>query len=346
MFMFKNDISENDLPSVKFENEIKDLIDYSTFESYKKNITESDKIDKWIESFQEKLEAYSIDSSEDSSPNQDKRCKHFNYLLNFIINKLNSLSRNPLKILEWSEKIRESRKKILLSNNNNLNCNENNRYSGEDDKLLGTFCEDSAFIRGRMNEIENSVYCSNIANNMISRKNILINVRDKKDMRAGRILKFDDKCSIHFLDDIHPSITCNSSVHRQSQVEAPSLNDKLEDSGQSDEQLKMLPLPASGDLTTDIEGLVTTSAESEPIDGQSSNTLNTVGLPIFGVLGCSFLLYKFTPVGSIFRSRIQNKGIIPINNDDYSIKQILSNTPNNNDIYSENTQYNISYQTL
>ncbi|SCA60554.1 VIR protein [Plasmodium vivax] len=338
-------ISENDLPSVKFENEIKKLINYITFESYGKNKTEEVVIDTWVQNFQSKVKTYSTDSSEYSSLNHEKRCKNFNYLLNIIINKLNSLSSKMQKQAEWSHNIKESTKKFFPSNNE-LNCKHISAYARSDHKDLGTFCEDSDFIKKNIVEIQKSVYCSNIANNMISRKNILINVRDKKGMRAGRILKIDDKCSIHFLDDIHPSITCNSSVHRQSQVEAPSLNDKLEDSGQSDDEFMMQPLPASGDLTTDRQELITTSAESEPIDGQSSNTFNSVALPIFGVLGSSFLFYKFTPVGSIFRSRIQNKGIIPINKDDYSTKQILSNIPNTNDTYSENTPYKISYQTL
>ncbi|VVA00226.1 PIR protein [Plasmodium vivax] len=345
MFMFKNDISENDLPSVKFENEIKDLIDYSTFESYKKNITESDKIDKWIESFQEKLEAYSIDSSEDSSPNQDKRCKHFNYLLNFIINKLNSLSRNPLEGLNWSTKIKQCRKKFLLSNDN-LNCNENNRYSGEDDKLLGTFCEDRDFINRNLDQIQNSDHCQNIVDYMSTIKVRLLSIHQLHLTRRHTHLEIDNNCSTKNLNDILPSITCNSGVKHSSQSDPLSQSVNHADGDESSQELMTQNAPEHARLTTDSQELVTITGESEPSDGQSSNTLNTVGLPIFGVLGCSFLFYKFTPVGSIFRSRIQNKGIIPINNDDYSIKQILSNTPNNNDIYSENTQYNISYQTL
>ncbi|SCA59739.1 VIR protein [Plasmodium vivax] len=339
-------ISEKELPSVKFENEIKGLINYSTFESYKKNETIEGEIDNWVQHFHLKLGTYSTDSSHNLSLNNDERCKQFNYLINTIISKVNSLSNDPLKRLQWSTKIKESRDKFFLSNNNILNCNENNKYIDEDYKILGTFCEDSNFIQKNLGEIQDSVHCQKIVEYMSSIKDRLISVHELQRKRTGIIPKIDDTCSTKFLHIIFPSITCISSVKRQSQVEAPDLSDQLDDSDKSDEELKMLPLPASGDLTTDIEGLVTTSAESEPIDGQSSNTLNTVGLPIFGVLGCSFLLYKFTPVGSIFRSRIQNKGIIPINNDDYSIKQILSNTPNNNDIYSENTQYNISYQTL
>lgn len=339
-------ISYNDLPSVKFENEIKKLMEYEKFKSYKKNETEEVEIDNWVQSFQSKVNKYSTDSSEKLSINNEKRCKHFNYIINTIINKVNSISSNLEKRGEWSNKIKESRKKILLSNNKILICNENNKYIDEDYKILGTFCEDSAFIKGRINEIQNSVHCQNIVNNMSTRKNIVINVRDQRGMRAGRILEIDNACSIQFLDKIFPSIICNTSDEPTSKADKHAPISNYVSSVESSEELMTLQVPGDVGLTTDRQELVTTSGQSEHSDGHSSNTFNLVTLPIIGVLGCSFIFYKFTPVGTIFRSRIQNKGIIPINNDGYSTKQILSNTPNNNDIYSENTDYKISYQTL
>ncbi|CAG9485588.1 unnamed protein product [Plasmodium vivax] len=338
-------ISINELPSVKFEKEIKDLMNYTKLEKYDRGKTESDEIDRWIEAFQLKVEAYLKDSSNNLSLNNDKHCKHFNYLISTMINKVNSLSSKLGKKLEWSSKIKESRDKFFLSNNY-IKCKDSRAYVNSDYKDLGTFCYDSAFIKGRMNEIENSVHCQNIVNNMSTRKNILINVRDQRGMRAGRILEIDNECSIQFLDNILPSINCNSSVKHSSQSVAHSPSDNHAGGEKLKEVLMTQQAPDNEGLTTNRQELVTTSGQSEHSDGQSSNTFNLVTLPIIGVLGCSFIFYKFTPVGSIFRSRIQNKGIIPINKDDYSTKQILSNTPNNNDIYCENTQYKISYQTL
>ncbi|SCA83657.1 Plasmodium vivax Vir protein, putative [Plasmodium vivax] len=339
-------ISYNDLPSVKFENKIKELIDYSIFESYKKNITEEGVIDNWVQSFQEKVEAYLTNSSDNLLLNNDKRCKHFNYLINTIINKVNSLSSNLGKKSEWSYKIKECRNKLFLSNNNILNCNENNKYIDEDYKILGNFCEDSDFIQRNFDEFQNSVHCPKIVEYMSTIKNRLLSVHESQILRGGIVPKIDEKCSTEFLDKIFPTINCNSSVKDSPQSDSHSSSVNHVGGDGANEKLMTQQATDHGELKTDRDELVTISEESELSDGQSSNTFNTVGLPIFGVLGCSFLLYKFTPVGSIFRSRIQNKGIIPINNDGYSTKQILSNIPNTNDIYSEKTQYKISYQTL
>ncbi|KMZ81712.1 hypothetical protein PVIIG_05544 [Plasmodium vivax India VII] len=271
---------------------MKDLMDYRKFESYEKNKTTEGEIDNWIKNFQAKLEAYSIDSSEDSSVNHYRRCKHFNYLINVTISKLNSLSDDMIKKLEWSNKIKKYRDQFFHSNNKILICNENNKYIDEDYKILGTFCEDSAFIKRRMNDIQSSVYCSNIANNMSSRKDILINVPGNKFTRGGRIINIDNECSIQLLDTIFHPITCNSSVESPSHVEEPVLSDNHVDDEQSEEKLVRQHAHGVSSSTDDNHGLVTTSEEIEPSDGQSSNTLNTVGLPIFGVLGCSFLFYK------------------------------------------------------
>ncbi|KMZ96152.1 hypothetical protein PVNG_05798, partial [Plasmodium vivax North Korean] len=206
-----------DLPSVKFEKEIKNLIDYSTFESYEKNITEENVIDRWVQSFQSKVKTYSTDSSVHFTLNHDKRCKNFNYLLNVIINKLNSLSDNIGKRSEWSDIIRKSNE-IFFPSNKNLSCKHVYAYGNSDYKDLDTFCEDSDFIMKKVVEIRNSVNCQNIAKNMSNRKDNLVRVRDN-GMRGGRILKIDNNCNTRILDEILPSITCNSNVDRPSQVE-------------------------------------------------------------------------------------------------------------------------------
>ncbi|KMZ76549.1 hypothetical protein PVIIG_06317 [Plasmodium vivax India VII] len=326
-------ISENDLPSVKFEKDMDDLMNYSKLETLAKNKAQSDKIDSWIQTFQSNIEAYLKDSSVNLSLNNNKRCKHFNYLIKSIINKVNSLSSNPLKILEWSEKIRESRKKILLSNNNILNCNENDKYIDEDYKILGNFCEDSDFINGNLDQIQNSAHCQNIHQYMSTKKDRLLGIRKIQFTRKYIYPEIDNTCSTKNLENILLPITCNSSIERPSHVKALDLSDKDVHDEDSDEKLEIQQTLGGASFTADEQGSVTTSEGTEPSDGQSSNTFNLVTLPIIGVLGCSFIFYK-------------NKGIIPINNDGYSTNEVMPNILNTNDIYSENTQYKISYQTL
>ncbi|SBT84138.1 PIR protein [Plasmodium ovale] len=167
------DISENDLPSVKFEKEIKDQINYSALERYVKNQTEDDKIDNWLQLFQSKVEPYLTESSKDSAFDHDKRCKHFNYLINVIISKINSLSNDFGKIAEWSQKIKDWRNDYYGSDSN-LKCNEFNRYFDSNEKNVDTFCEYSSFINYKLTNIQNSVHCQKIVNAMSTRKDDLI----------------------------------------------------------------------------------------------------------------------------------------------------------------------------
>ncbi|SBS93402.1 PIR Superfamily Protein [Plasmodium ovale curtisi] len=70
---------------------------------------------------------YLKDSSNNSSLDYDKRCKHINYLINLTISKITSLNNNVGIKVVWSQKIKECRDKFFRSNPW-LNCNENNKY--------------------------------------------------------------------------------------------------------------------------------------------------------------------------------------------------------------------------
>ncbi|SBT83596.1 PIR protein [Plasmodium ovale] len=338
------DISENDLPSVKFEKEIKDLMNYNALESYVNNQTEVDVIDNWIQLFQSKVEQYLTESSKDSAFDHDKRCKHFNYLINTTISKINSLSNDFEKKADWSQKIKDWRDRYYCSDSN-LKCNEFNKYGGTDEKNLGTFCEDSSFINNKLTNIQNSVHCQKIVNVMSTRKDDLIRVR-VQNSRGGRFTKINDECSTQFLDTIFTTFTCNSNVER------PLTSDELDSSAQhgvgkgSSEGLVSQTQPSFGSLIDGSHGSITMPGESESSSDSSSNAIGLVSLPILGVLVCSFLLYRFTPFGSKILGYFRNKGDIPLNQDYEETAQMLSNTPNLNNLYSENMQYNLSYQTL
>ncbi|SBS89834.1 PIR Superfamily Protein [Plasmodium ovale curtisi] len=305
------DINENDLPSVKFEKDIKDRMNYIALEIYVKNQTEDDEIDNWIQSFQKKVEQYLTDSSKDSSFDHNKRCRHFNYLINKTISKINSLSDNFRKTAYWSKKIKDWRNGYYASNSN-LKCNKFNKYYGSDEKNLGTFCEDSSFINNKLTNIQNSVHCQKIVSVMSTRKNDLINVL-VQDSRGGRVTKINNECSTQFLDTIFTTFTCNSNVGR------PFTSDELDSSAQH------------GVGEGSSEGLVS----------QTQLSFGSLADGSHGSITC-----QFTPFGSKILGYFRNKGDIPLNQDYEETAQMLSNTPNLNNMYSENMQYNLSYQTL
>ncbi|SBT54781.1 PIR Superfamily Protein [Plasmodium ovale wallikeri] len=338
------DISENDLPSVKFEKDIKDRMNYSALKRFVKNKTEDDEIDKWIQSFQKKVEQYLTDSSKDSSFDHDKRCKHFNYLIITTISKITSLSDDFQKKADWSKKIKDWRDRYYGSNSK-FTCDNFNNYVSNNEKSLGTFCEDSFFINNKIPDIKKSVYCQKIVNTISARKGNLESLRARDEIK-GIFTKINDICSTQFLDTIFTTFTCNSNVER------PLTSDELDSSAQhgigeeSSEGLVSQTQPYFGSLVDGSHGSITMPGENESSNDSSSNAIGLVSLPILGVSVCSFLLYRFTPFGSKFLGYFRNKGDIPLNQDYEKTAQMLSNTPNLNNMYSENMQYNLSYQTL
>ncbi|SBT01921.1 PIR Superfamily Protein [Plasmodium ovale curtisi] len=260
------DISENDLPSIKFEKEIKELMNYRELEN----------------------------SSKDSSFDHDKRCRHFKYLINTIISKITLLSDNI-------EKLRD---------------------------------------------IQNSNNGQSILNNISNRKGGLAIILQEETRKGGDYTIIDNKCGINKLDSIFPSIICNSRVEPASETYAHTPSSNNFGTGESNDDLvtqlksSLEVLPYGRQISPAIPG------GSETNNDSSSNIIVLVSLPILGVLALSFLIYKYTPLGSKFHAYYRNKGDIPINQDYEETEQMLSNTPNLNDMYSENMQYNLSYQTL
>ncbi|SBT54986.1 PIR Superfamily Protein [Plasmodium ovale wallikeri] len=338
------DISENDLPSVKFEKEMKELMNYSALESYVKYKTEVHEIDNWVQNFQTKVEQYLTDSSKDSSFDHDKRCRHFNYLINTTISKITSLSDDIGKQSIWSQKIKESRNKIF-HHNIWLNCNESKKYT-KNMNILGKFCEDSDFVKEKLRDIQNSNNCQSILNNITTRRGELAIILQEETRKGADYTIIDNKCGINKLDSIFPSITCNSLVEPTSETYAHIQSYNNFGTGKSNDALE-IQLKSSLEVLPDgRQGSPAIPGGSETKNDSSSNAMVLVSLPIIGVLALSFFIYKYTPLRTKFHSYYRNKGDIPINQDYEETEQTISNTLNLNDMYSENMQYNISYQKL
>ncbi|SBS90084.1 PIR Superfamily Protein [Plasmodium ovale curtisi] len=343
--MMSEGISENDLPSVKFENDLKTLMNYTTLEDYVKKQTTVQDIDNWIQSFQSKVEQYLKDSSRDTSLDYDKRCKHFNYLIKVIISKIISLSHGIAKTGEWSRKIKDWIGKLYTSNPN-LMCKEINTYTTKDKKILGTFCEDSDFIKKKLNDIQNSNQCNSIRNDISSRKNELTIILQRETRKGGNYTKIDKECSINKLDTIFPFITCNSSVENASDEDAHTASNSHVDIGEYSDRLRTESSSSMKGLPDRKQGSLAIPGGSETNNDSSSNALVLVSIPIFSVFALSFFLYKYTPLRSKFHSYYRNRGDILLNKDYEETEQMLSNTQELNDMYSESMQYNLSYQTL
>ncbi|SBS91609.1 PIR Superfamily Protein [Plasmodium ovale curtisi] len=323
-------ISVNDLPSVKFENELKKNTNYYEFERYKKGFTSEDAIDTWITNFKQKAEQYLTDSYNNSSFNIEKRCKDFNSLITNTISKLGSLSYDFSKTAQRRQNIREWRKRYF-NDNPDFMCDEHKKHSGSNIKTLDNFCEDSAFIKEKRNNIKRKVDCENINNNMSSRKAQLRRIHDM-NARGGRTLEIDSKCNTNILESVFPIIDCNSIDENESKPHGDhNPSDLLKIRGELESSTEISP--HGGVLQTIIES-------------GKNNTIALASLPVLGILVISFLFYRYTPFGSKFHAYFRNKEDISINDNDKVTDQILSGTSQYNDIYSENVQYNLSYQTF
>ncbi|SBT72937.1 hypothetical protein, conserved, partial [Plasmodium ovale] len=255
-----DDISENDLPSVKFENELKTLMNYTTLEGYVKKQTTIQDIDKWIQSFQSKVEQYLKDSSGDTSLDYDKRCKHFNYLINITISKITSLSHGIVKTNEWSHKIKDWR--------------------------------NSDYIKKKISDIQRSKQCQNILKNISTRKELLTTIFEDEKGKARKYTEINEACSIKNLNTIFPSITCSSSIEPASETDAHTASDNDVDTGESSDRLRTQSSASSRDLSNFRRESFTVTGESESSSDSSSDAIGLVSLPIFGVLALSFVLYR------------------------------------------------------
>ncbi|SCA60707.1 hypothetical protein PVC01_000090700 [Plasmodium vivax] len=335
-------ITLSDLPSRKFDD-LKKRINYNRLLSYQKP-EQIENVRIWISDFLIEIDRYFSKKPVNELIKNHKDCIDFNYIINEITQKIYSLF-NFMEGYTLTEKIKKWHEQFFTTNHD-LPCKQVNKYFRHELKELYDLCEDRNFIIPNQANIINTPDCQEIISNMNNRKNTLINERDmlKRQYRSNFIRGIS--CDLSILDNQFPSITCSSFDEPALKTEEDSAEIYPANTEVSGEETETVSTSSSGKLMVETNGQLSMTGEGESGSGTPSNTLNLFALPILGVLGCSFLLYKFTPVGSLFRPRIKNKGIIPINKDDYAAKQLLSNIPNINDTYSENTQYKISYQTL
>ncbi|SBT59269.1 PIR Superfamily Protein [Plasmodium ovale wallikeri] len=319
------DIQLSDLPSKKF-NDLIECIKYEDLKGYKTNTTTKDQIDLWINEFKIKIEEYLRNKPLKELINNDKSCKDFNYIIEEIKQKIYSLVQSPAEKLMFKQKINYWRDDYF-SPNTDLSCNENNKYGNPELKPLYDFCEDNIYIEGKHSVMEKSDQCDIIIDDMTKRKDAL---KSKQDI-LERQIEFTEvagmSCSTRILEDTFPPFKCMFNA---------------DDSGASRTQLSSSYVDSSDKEQVSLE----MSDESETHSGSSSSDIGLASLPVVGILVLLFILYRFTSLGTKLHTYLGNKVNIPINQNNDSNEQILSNISNYEDMYSESMQYNLSYQVV
>ncbi|SBT84633.1 PIR protein [Plasmodium ovale] len=332
-------ISESDLPSIKLYNELKDIIEYSTFHNFQKGKTTNTQIVEWITRFKSNIETYLLNPYKDFSLNDDKCCRYFYYLSHDIMQKLFLLSSDIWKINEWKQEIQNFRDKYFRTDSN-FKCNKTYRYNNKEGKILDDFCVDSNFIKDKIDEIQKSDKCESIIHNMSSRKNELAEIFER-EQKKERYTKFNATCSVEYFESIYPSISC---IPTDKHLLAPgSVREPVHHA--DGETLQGTPVDQSlfppGEMRHQIhESLIRQGENGE------NKVIGLVSLPVIGIVVISFLMYKFTNLGDKFQTYFRKNRSIIINHNDEITNEMLVNTPNFEDAYSENIPYNLLYQTV
>ncbi|SBT58065.1 PIR Superfamily Protein [Plasmodium ovale wallikeri] len=341
--MGKN-IQFNDLPSKKFDDLIK-FINYDVIKGYKKNTTTKELIDSWIDEFKIKIEEYLRKKPLKELINNDKSCKDFNYIIEDIKQKIHTLFSSPAIQYTLTKKIKDWREDYF-SRNTVIVCNEKSEYGLPDFKPLYDFCEDNIYIEERLNVMEKSDQCKIIIADMTKRKDELKQKREILERQRDFTEETGIPCSTTILEKTFTSLKCNFSSNSalESNAFASNVNhgggDPLGGAPRTQSPSAFGDLPNKGHRSLEI------SDERETHNSSSSNDIGIASLPVLGILVLSFILYRFTPLGTKLHTYLGNKVNTPINQNNDSNEQILSNTSNYEDMYSESMQYNLSYQTV
>ncbi|SBT73110.1 PIR protein [Plasmodium ovale] len=333
----EQNISLKDLPSVKFSNALKDRIQYSKLEGYVTGRPTISEINTWISQFKSIMQEYLMKPNDEFLHNSDKRCFDIRYLTNDIREKMLKLKGAEIfgYTFTWKEEVVNFINDLIPRTP--FKCPKISNFIKSNEKILYDFCEDSKYIQDNISNIQNSVYCESIFNDMSTRKVKLTEIR-ALDERKRKFTIIDSECSTKNLDNIYPSIACISTA--KNKQESEGTKDSLNHAGNRESGEILIAQSPTPDGEISPKEAVTVPGENG-----ENNAIGLVSLPILGILAFSFL-YKYTPLRLKFHSYFRNKEDIPFNQDYVTTEQMISGTSNLGDMYSENEHYNLSYQTL
>ncbi|SBT83136.1 PIR protein, partial [Plasmodium ovale] len=335
------DVSQ--LPSVKFDKELKSKIDYDTVHNFIKYETTNEQIRRWITKFHANTEEYFKYVSKQPSSSHDKGCREFYYLTYYILNKIHSLRENFMETFTFREEIKSIRDKYFSSSSSFI-CNTKHNYLKYQEKFLDDFCEDINFINENNDAIQISDQCQSIIDNISSRRVKLTGMKDFFE-RGGRSKQITDTCNYEILELKFPPFVCTPNSKPEPLHKASMGSEHHADSQQLGKVLGAQSFSPSGELT--IHGQESfVNPEGGTNNVSPINDIISVSLPILGVSVFSFFLYNFTSFGSKIQTFLKKKNDISINQDDNITNPLSLDASNYEDIYSDNMQYNISYHNV
>ncbi|SBT59345.1 PIR Superfamily Protein [Plasmodium ovale wallikeri] len=307
--MTKVGIDINDLPSNKFNNELKKGINYDEIEKYIESDTFSSEGEFWINTLNGYVRSYiNTFIGGWSENNNDKRCRDFNHILDLALKKVKQQPKKepPVSYELIEEYINNSARDSLEIYGEE--CTRNSKlpeYSNdiENMKKIDDFCEDIVYIRNRFSEINND-NCNEIKLYIEQQNSELGQINTTTDSKYSNILRYYGFTSFSEI---------NTTVGK--------LKTKCQEG---------------------IDGASLTSDDSETSEhsGRSASIIAVTSLS--GILSSALLLYKTTSFGSILNTLIRKKIKFGSNLSDETYYETLEDISES----SHDGAYNILYNSV
>ncbi|SBT74285.1 hypothetical protein, conserved [Plasmodium ovale] len=300
-------ISTDDLPSKKYDKELKKGIHYNVIDKNIESTTFTPEDQFWSTTMKQYLEDY-INSNVDNwtNSNEGKRCRDLNHILNSIIKKIKTKKsyKPSYDLVEgyinsaatYSLQVQTKKCFRDLKDNYDLDNIENK-------KKIDDLCEDVAYINGKVSKI-NVDHCKEIENYITQRITSLKKVYMSASSKYSHILNYYDFTSF---DDFN-SITGKLKSKCQEGIGGASLTS---DDGETSEH-----------------------------SGRSASIIAVTSLS--GILSSALLLYKTTSFGSILNNLVGKKIKFGNNLSDESYHETLEDISES----SHDGGYNILYNSV
>ncbi|SBT56552.1 PIR Superfamily Protein [Plasmodium ovale wallikeri] len=262
----------DDIPSKKYNNELKNGINYNDIDKNIQSTKFSPEDSFWSMKMKEYLENYvnnNVDKWKDS--NEMKRCRDLNHILNSIIKKIKT-KKNYSTSYDLIEEYTNNAARMSLQIHD-TSCTRDSKLPEHSDdienaKKIDDLCEDVAYIEEKISEIHSND-CTEIQNYLDKQIAVLKSIYTTSEEKYTHILGYYDFTSFDKIDNI--------------------VND----------------FKSKCQEGTTGASLVGDQGGTQPYSGRSTSIIAVTSLS--GILSSFFLLYKTTSFGSILNNLVGKK---------------------------------------
>ncbi|SBT51482.1 PIR Superfamily Protein [Plasmodium ovale wallikeri] len=319
--------SSKDLPANKFITELNRYGRYDMLDEYVKEYRTASITEEWVKSFISEVGNYLKNNSEWKTTIDNKRCRDWHYYIFNIKENIKKLKDGGSNLKsKWISDIDQFSENILSDTDISM-CSSDapSDYADFTKKLFNDLCENCYYISDRLEDVKNSLACSEIKTALSRSKSILDDLLE--DVDASNFYK-SNICKKKDIEDLISSVACH-----------PVIDVQASDSRRISGELSMHTegVPGQGDETprSKEDGI---NSMDQILQIATPSTLSVLGVSLIG-----FMLYKFTSFGRLFNNTLLNK---KNHNDNLyeGVLQFSEHTSQFEEMNFQSSSYNITYQ--